>query len=564
MPSRKTYAILGTAFALVISSSSLAGEPEMEFQEMVDAYNSKLKPLTIEANLAHWQANLTGTDQDYQSLKESRKALADLHSNREVFAKLVAFKKSNLIADPILRRKLQVMYHSFLPRQADQELTQRIIELEADVSQIFNTHRSLVDGKKVTENEVRKILKETSDTELARKAWSGYMALGRKVEAKLKELAKLRNQVADKLGFKNYFSLKMELQEFDEKELFKIFEELDALTQQPFAQLKKKIDAHMMKRFGLQAHQLRPWHTGDLFFQEAPDLVKADLDDLFQSHDIIALSSAHYASLGLKVDDILARSDLYEKPGKNPHAFCSDIDRHQDVRILCNIKNNSQWMDTIHHELGHAVYDKYIGQDLPFILHTAAHSLTTEGVALLLGSLTKNEEFLHQVVKVSDSDAARYAAGVSRNLQMEKLIFCRWTQVMLHFEKGMYNNPDQDLNQLWWGLKKKYQLLNPPDDMSGADYGAKMHIVSYPIYYHNYMMGDLFSAQVHYYIANNILGIDDPHKTCFFGNQKAGQYLKEKVFAPGNLYHWNELTKRATGEPLTAKYFARLYVDPRP
>ena len=40
------------------------------------------------------------------------------------------------------------------------------------------------------------------------------------------------------------------------------------------------------------------------------------------------------------------------------------------------------------------------------------------------------------------------------------LIFSRWCQVMLRFEKGMYADPQQDLNKLWWDLVEKYQLLN--------------------------------------------------------------------------------------------------------
>ena len=53
---------------------------------------------------------------------------------------------------------------------------------------------------------------------------------------------------------------------------------------------------------------------------------------------------------------MLARSDLYEKTGKSPHAFCTDIDREGDVRVLANIVPNEYWMGTMLHELGHAVY----------------------------------------------------------------------------------------------------------------------------------------------------------------------------------------------------------------
>ena len=85
-------------------------------------------------------------------------------------------------------------------------------------------------------------------------------------------------------------------------------------------------------------------------------------------------------------------------------------------------------------------------------------------------------------------------------------------------------------------------------------------MVIVPAYYHSYMMGDLFGCQVHAHIARNIIGVENPSTTCFFGNARAGDFMKEKIFAPGNLYRWDELIRRATGEPLTARYFAEHYL----
>ena len=42
-------------------------------------------------------------------------------------------------------------------------------------------------------------------------------------------------------------------------------------------------------------------------------------------------------------------------------------------------------------------------------------------------------------------------------LRDKLLIFSRWCQVMLRFEKAIYADPDQDLNELWWDLVEKYQ-----------------------------------------------------------------------------------------------------------
>jgi peptidyl-dipeptidase A len=560
MPRARFFWMGAAVVGLVSCASQEQKEAQANLRIIRHAYLEQYRPLSIEVGRAWWDAATSGEDEAYDRRKAAEAKLADLHGNRQIFAEIKALEDSGVVRDEVLARELLVMYHSFLSKQADPELNKKIIVLEADLDKIFNTHRSQVGDKTMTENDVRKILKETPKTELAREAWTGYMEVGRKVGPKLRELVKLRNQVARKLGYENYFSMRLEMQEFDEAKVFELFDELDELTSGPFSRLKDDIDRRAAERFGLTADQLRPWHTSDLFFQEAPDLSDVDLDSIYADKDPVELSRAHYESMGWDVAAILSRSDLYEREGKSPHAFCTSIDRDQDIRVLCNVKPNAQWMDTMHHELGHGVYDQYIGVKVPFILHEPSHILSTEGVAMLFGSLTKNGEFLEKVVKVSAEDLPRYAQAARAALRAEKLIFSRWTQVMLRFEQGMYRDPDQDLNKLWWDLKKRYQQLNPPDDLSGADYGAKIHVVVAPVYYHNYMLGDLFASQVRHYAAA-LIGVDDPHTTCFYGSKKVAQYLRREVFEPGNVYDWRELTRRATGEDLTAKYYAELYVD---
>jgi len=49
---------------------------------------------------------------------------------------------------------------------------------------------------------------------------------------------------------------------------------------------------------------------------------------------------------------VIARSDLYEKPGKSPHAFCTDIDARGCCAWLANIVPSEYWMGTMLHELG--------------------------------------------------------------------------------------------------------------------------------------------------------------------------------------------------------------------
>jgi peptidyl-dipeptidase A len=534
---------------------------EQEFTAIRDAYVEKYRPLFITAARAWWEANTTGSDAAFDKKQRAEMAIVELHSDRATFARLKELKADHLAADPVLARELDVMYRAFLPGQADPAVQKQIVEIENQVEQIFNTHRSEVDAKALTENDVREILGGTRDMKKAQAAWMGYMAVGAKVEAKLAELVRLRNRLARELGFRNFWAMSMVLSEIDGDDLIRLFDELDALTAGPFADLKRGIDQAMAERFGIAVDELRPWCFGDLFFQEAPPTQAFDLDDLFKDRDLLALTKAYYESIGLEVDDIIARSDLYEKPGKSPHAFSTDLDRAGDVRTLCNLKPNAYWMDTLLHELGHAVYDKYIDQNVPFLLHEASHSITTEGFAMMLGSMCKNEEWLVKVAQIDPSKRDLIIESARDKLRAEKLIFSRWGQVIVRFEKAMYEDPDQDLGRLWWDLKARYQRLPPPDSASRPDYAAKMHVVAAPVYYHSYIMGDLFACQVHQRIASEVIGASDPSRTCYFGRKDAGDYLKKYVFGPGNLYSWNELTRRATGEPLTAKYFAQQYVN---
>ena len=45
------------------------------------------------------------------------------------------------------------------------------------------------------------------------------------------------------------------------------------------------------------------------------------------------------------------------REGKCQHAFCIDVDRGGDVRVLANVVPGQYWMDTMLHELGHATFD---------------------------------------------------------------------------------------------------------------------------------------------------------------------------------------------------------------
>jgi peptidyl-dipeptidase A len=149
-------------------------------------------------------------------------------------------------------------------------------------------------------------------------------------------------------------------------------------------------------------------------------------------------------------------------------------------------------------------------------------------------------------------------AEVARTMLRNKLlIFSRWAQVMFRFEKGMYENPDQDLNDLWWDLVEKYQMLTRPEGRDAPDYASKIHIVVAPVYYHNYALGELFASQVHHAMAKQALGGASPHDLSYFGDKRVGDFIRREIINPGTSLSWNDLTKTVTGQRLNPKAFAQ-------
>jgi len=532
-----------------------ADDADARAKQFIVEHVAKVRPLEQAAALAWWNANISGKDEDFQAKEDAQNHLDAALSDSTRFQELKALKEAK-IADRLLDRQVDVLYLQYLEKQVDPQLLRQITAKSNAVEKAFNAYRAQVDGKSLTDSEVRKILKESKDSKQRQAVWEASKKVGSVVESDLKALVKLRNDAAHSLGFKDFHVLQLHLNEQSQDQVLALFNELDLLTRLPFQSAKADIDAKLASGLGIRVEDLRPWHYQDPFFQESPAVYPADLDAAYTHVDILKLCREFYAGIGLPIDDVIARSDLYEKPGKSPHAFCTDIDREGDVRVLANIVPNEYWMGTMLHELGHSVYSsKNIPKSLPYVLRTESHILTTEGVAMMFEKFSKDADWLSSMgVKLDDPRAFDEAGSLMRRNKL--LIFSRWCQVMLRFEKELYANPDQDLNDLWWKLAETYQLLRRPEGRNAPDYASKIHIVTAPAYYHNYMMGELFAAQVHHTIARNVLDGVKPAKANYVGKEGVGRFMKERVFSPGRTLSWDELTKHATGEPLNPKAFA--------
>jgi peptidyl-dipeptidase A len=530
-----------------------------ELLSFIQKFDSIVHPLTRESSLAYWNASISGKKEDWKKSEELNIELTKVFANKEDFTILKRIKESNSITNELLKRQLDVMYNAYLGNQVDTELLNCVISMQTEIEQKYSNFRVDVNGKKLSDNEVDDILKSSvSSTEL-QQVWEGHKAIAPIVAQDIIHLVRKRNEIAEELGFSNFHEMSLKLNEQDPNQISSLFDELDNLTRDAFTSLKNEIDSYLSKRVNVKAEELMPWHYQNRFFQEPPAIYSIDLDKYYNDRNIEKLTSEYYSGIGLDITDMIAKSDLYEKPGKNQHAYCIDIDNQGDVRVLCNIKSNQNWMGTMLHEFGHANYDKYIDPQLPFTLRNPAHIFTTEAIAMFFGRMSSNAQFLVDMQLTDSADAAKVSEEGFKVLRLEQLTFSRWAQVMYRFEKALYENPDQDLNTLWWDLVEKYQMIRRPANRHQPDWASKIHIATSPCYYHNYLLGELLASQFNHYIAATVLKSDNFGQS-YSGKKQVGDYFKEKVFSPGASYNWNQMIEKATGEKLTARYYAEQFV----
>ena len=554
--------LTGMFMALLSVHATVQGDEQSmtAAQAFIREYEESVVPLNTASGRAWWDANTTGRDEDFAAKEAIENRLNEILSSSVQFERLQKIRQGT-IEDPQVARQIELLHWTYLEKQVELSILKRIASKENSIEKTFNSFRATIGDDSYTSSQVREVLLKSEDSTARQQIWEASKEVGAQVASDLHELVILRNQAARQLGFADFHAMQLELNEQNQADVLQLFDELDQLTRKPFSRTKEGIDQHLALHYGVSVAELRPWHYHDPFFQEAPGVYDVDIDGPFASCDILGICKEFYKGIGLPIDDVIERSDLYEKPKKSPHAFCIDIDRRGDVRVLANIKPTEYWMSTMLHELGHAVYgSKNIPPEMPYLLRSDAHILATEGVAMMFERFSTSADWL-STFGVKVQDAAAFTAAGRRMRRDKLLIFSRWCQVMLRFEIALYQDPDQDLNTLWWDLVEKYQMVRRPEGRDAPDYASKIHIITAPAYYHNYMMGELFACQLHEAIVRELKLSSDPATAVYTDNPAVGEFMKNKVFAAGLTLPWNDLTRHATGAPLNAKAFAAEFQD---
>ncbi|MFC5407304.1 M2 family metallopeptidase [Cohnella soli] len=449
--------------------------------------------------------------------------------------------------DRLVDRQLLLLQNERLEHSTDAALREQITQRWNELHYTISTYRTKINDTSLSAQEVDMLLRSITDETERERLWRNNMQLGESIAPGLLELVRLRNRTATENGFADYFEMQLYSQEIDPNDLDRHIYQLRKLLDQSYRKAKAQIDWEVSDFFRISPNVIRPWHYTHPFI---PGSTRLACDMKWSLSTLLPRLSSWLNKNHINIDSTLQTADWLERPGKNQANCCLNIDRANDIRILCNVRPDRSGLRILLHEVGHAVYESQLSSDLPFILRQPAHIFLSEAIALLFERLLDEEEWLDEMGlqdgrRRSDKEAIR----------MRRLVRIYWTIVVVQFERELYRNPEGALNDIWWSQMESVMGVSRPDVNWNSPYWAAVpHLTTLPVYYYNYLLGEIASSQIRH-MSNVQFGS--------WYNENALSHLKETLFRSGASSPWDVLLMNCTTCKLDTQFMVEEFDNER-
>lgn len=556
-------------------SCSQQSDLQQEAQKFLDEYTTQYVELYSNSSEAQWSANIeikAGDSANILRAQKADEAMAAFTGSKENIeqAKKLLEKKDKLTE--LQRKQLEViLYAAANNPQTIADVVKQRIKAETEQTQKLYGFQYMLDGKKVSTNDIDDILKKETNTDKRLAAWNASKEVGKSLKPGLVSLRDLRNKTVQELGYNDYFSYQVSDYNMKADEMMQTMDRLMQELYPLYRELHTWMRYEMAKKYGvtqvpeyLPAHWLPNRWGQD--WSSSVSVAGLDLDAVLGKKSkewIVREGEKLYTSIGFPAlpASFWEKSSLYPYPSdsvvkKNNHASAWHMDLNNDVRSLMSVEPNSEWWETANHELGHIYYYlTYTNADVPPLLRGGANRAYHEAIGTMMGLAAMQKPYLADRGLIDPSvktDSIQSLLKEALNSVVFMFFSCG---TMSNFEKALYvdNLPAEKFNDTWWSLARKYQGIVPPTTRGEeyCDAATKTHINDDPAQYYDYALSYVILYQLHNHIAKNILK-QDPRATNYFGQTAIGDFLK-KIMYPGASKDWRQVLKESTGDELNAK-----------
>jgi peptidyl-dipeptidase A len=542
-------------------------------RKFVDEANRRLLELSIDAGRAAWvQATYITEDTEILSAQAGEKLTAETVRLAKEAAKFNGVKLPEDLARQIELIKLSLT----LPAPSDPAKTTELSRLAASLESQYGSGEFCLDGKDGKKEcmDIQKasdVIETSRDPERLKQIWVGWHSIAPPMKDEYQRVVELSNEGARELGYKDTGALWRSKYDMPPDDFAKEVDRLWGQVKPLYDALHCHVRAKLNEKYGdavvpldqpIRADLLgNMWAQGWENIYEIAAPPKIDIGyDLTQrleakkvdAKQMVQFGERFFQSLGLAglPETFWTHSMLVQPKDHNAvcHASAWDIDYKEDLRIKMCIEPNREDFVTIHHELGHNMYQRAYNKQ-PFLFQDSANDGFHEALGDTI-ALSITPEYLKKVGLIDTVPDPSKDLGLLMYQAMEKVSFLPFGVLIDQWRWKVFSGEIKpaDYNKAWWELRRQYQGVRPPVERTEKDFdaAAKYHVPG-NVPYTRYFLAQIAQYQFHKALCE-VAGNKGPlHRCSIYGNKAAGERL-QKMMEMGISRPWPEAMKVLTGQ----------------
>ena len=461
-----------------------------------------------------------------------------------------AFNGLDLKSRPDLDRKIGMIKKGItLPAPEKGDGANELAEITTRLASAYSTGKVEMKGKQVALDELEVLMGTVKRPSQLEQMWTDWRKVGPPMKKDYVRMVEIANDGARELGFKDVSELWLSKYDMPAAEMAAEVDRLWGQVKPLYDELHCYVRARLNRKYGSKAvpldQPIRADLLGNMWAQQwssvyadvAPrgsrigyDLTRILKRKRYTPTKIVETGDKFFQSLGMPaLPDTFWKRSLITKPKDREvvcHASAWNLDDQEDIRIKMCTKVNADDFETVHHELGHNIYQRAYKEQSP-IYQTGAHDGFHEAIGDFI-ALSVTPDYLVKIglLRKSQIPPASADIGLLMNRALDKIAFLPFGLLMDKWRWDVFSGktkPEQ-YNDAWWALRKKYQGVRPPADRpaDAFDPGGKYHIPN-NVPYLRYFLSFIMQFQFHK-AACEMAGWEGPlHRCSIYGNETVGK-----------------------------------------
>jgi peptidyl-dipeptidase A len=552
------------------NASAPAASTPQDAKAFVEAADRELLGLANKLSRAQWVA-ATYITEDTEAL--SADAYQQFIAATMRLAKeATRFELVALDADIARRLKLLKLASIPLPAPTETAKQTELTQLAASMEGTYGRGKYCPPGKPCLDiNALGNILAKSRNPAELLEAWRGWHSIAPPMKPQYQRFVALANEGARELGYKDLGALWRSNYDMPADDFSAELDRLWGQVKPLYDALHAHVRASLVKQYGtkvvsptgpIPAHLLgnmwaQQWgNVYDLMGVPATgpgyDLTALLAAKQVSEQDMVRYGERFFTSLGFAAfPQTFWDRSLFTKPQDHEvvcHASAWDVDNDQDIRIKMCIQINGEDFVTIHHELGHNIYQRaYRAQ--PTLYRNSANDGFHEAIGDAI-ALSVTPDYLVKVGLLAQAPGPEGDLEFLMRTALDKVAFLPFGLMVDEWRWRVFSGeaPPERYNAVWWELRQQYQNVAAPVARSERDFdaGAKYHVPANTPY-SRYFLAHILQFQFHRAMCREAGYTGPLHRCSIYGNKQIGAKLA-KMLEMGQSKPWPDALEALTGE----------------